>query len=594
MKLIFLILLIALDVSLGSDKKIMLVGFGNYQNQNLTLPDNENKTNISFTLIFKNENTSQNYDKLNFKISVSYDDKIEDFPVNCTNISNAISRETIEIEYNCFNVSGIKPDNIKKVSVKKSFNFSKSYDNDSIIYEEDEIVESSLAKEAINNITTETGKLKYYTFFLSKIKSSNKNFTLEGKIDKMDKNLTKEDAELMLSNGSIDCKISSYTDDNSIDTIQFTANKTIIDHLNGKIAINIKDINDTLKILIYANKSVDDIISSSEQKLNSKIEILALSNFNFIPNTNNKRAKGIVYFKGPSQSLIKLKKYIKFKIIEGGKNLRFLDESGISVYGTKNKIKSKNGLAAYDVECTDIDKANLTLTPNDKIKDFFTNDYSDFSGFSTKLDDEIIHPESLGVSYKNFQYKEINFLSRNPDYSTNSFSLKIDGGTLKRENISIEDWEIVYLSYIPMFKKNNRDEIKCKLLNKTISFLITCSPMHNVDTYINTMIINIYNSDSKKLRFLDEKSNHTLYIPSDTQEEIHYEYKPISSPFAKKKSSSGLSAGAIVAIILSILAAVVAIAAILSCLNRVPHARIAPNKNIQDINIINSTTNINN
>ena len=587
MKLIFLILLIALDVSLGSDKKIMLVGFGNYQN--LALSNDGNKTNISFTLIFKNETTSQNYDKLNFNLSVSYDDKTEDFPVNCTNISNTISRETIDIEYNCFNVSGIKPDNIKKVSVKKSFNFSKSYDNDSIIYEEDEIVESSLAKEAINDITTENGTLKYYTFFLSKIKSSNKNFTLEGKIDKMDKNLTKEDAELMLSNGSIDCKISSIIDDNSIDTIQFTANKTIIDHLNGKIAIK-----DNLKILIYANKSVDDIISSSEQKLNSKIEILALSNFNFIPNTNKKSAKGIVYFKGPSQSLIKLKKYIKFKIIEGGKNLRFLDESGISVYGKKNKIKSKNGLAAYDVECTDINKANLNLTPNDKIKDFFTNDYSDFSGFSTKLDDEIIHPENLNISDKNFQYKEINFLSPKPDYSTNSFSLKIDGGTLKRENISIEDWEIVYLSYIPMFKKNNRDEIKCKLLNKTKSFLITCSPMHNVDTYINTMIINIYNSDSKKLRFLDEKSNHTLYIPSDTQEEIHYEYKPISSPFAKKKSSSGLSAGAIVAIILSILAVVVAIGAILLCLNRVPHARIAPNKNIQDINIINSTTNINN
>jgi hypothetical protein len=346
--------------------------------------------------------------------------------------------------------------------------------------------------------------------------------------------------------------------------------------------------------LIYANKSVDDIISSSDQKLNSKIEILALSNFNFIPNTNNKSAKGIVYFKGPSQSLIKLKKYIKFKIIEGGKNLRFLDESGISVYGTKNKIKSKNGLAAYDVECTDIDKAILTLTPNDKIKDFFTNDYSDFSGFSTKLDDEIIHPENLNISDKNFQYKEISFLSHKPNYSTNSFSLKIDGGTLKRENISIEDWEIVYLSYIPMFKKNNRDEIKCKLLNKTKSFLITCSPMHNVDTYINTIIINIYNSDTKKLRFLDEKNNHTLYIPSDTPGEIHYEYKPISSPFAKKMPSSGLSAGAIVAIILSILAVVVAIAAILSCLNRVPHARIAPNKNIQDINIINSTTNINN
>ena len=395
MKLIFLILLIALDVSLGSDKKIMLVGFGNYQN--LPSSDNENKTNISLIVIFKNESTSQNYDKLNFNLSVSYDDKIEDFPVNCTNISNAISRETIEIEYNCFNVSGIKPDNIKKVSVKKSFNFSKSDDkNDTIIYVENEIVESSLASKAINNIINETNELNFSTFFLSKIKSSNKIFTLEGK---MDKNLTKEDAELMLSNGSIDCKISSNIDDNSIDTIQFTANKTIIDHLNGKIA-DTKVYHE--KILIYANKSVDDIISSSDQKLNSKIEILALSNFNFIPNTNKKRAKGIVYFKGPSQSLIKLKKYIKFKIIEGGKNLRFLDESGISVYGTKNKIKSKNGLAAYDVECTDIDKANLTLTPNDKIKDFFTNDYSDFSGFSTKLDDEIIHPENLNISDKNF------------------------------------------------------------------------------------------------------------------------------------------------------------------------------------------------
>ena len=586
MKLIFLILLIALDVSLGSDKKIMLVGFGNYQN--LTSLDNENKTNISFTLIFKNESTSQNYDKLNFKISVSYDDKTDDFPVNCTNISNAIARETIEIEYNCFNVSGINPDNIKKVSVKKSFNFSKSYDNDSIIYEEDEIVESSLAKEAINDITTENGTLKYYTFFLSKIKSSNKNFTLEGKIDQIKENLTEKGAELMLSNGNITCEIDSNID-NSIDTIKFTASKTIYDHLNGKIVDIKKDYN----ILIYANKSVDDIISSSGQKLNSKIEILAFSNF--ISNKDNKTAKGIVYFKGSPQSLFKLRKYINFTIIKGGNKLRFLDESSIFVNGTKNEAKSQSGLAAYDVKYTDIDKANLTLTPNDTIKDFFTYDYSDFQGISTKLDDEIDHPKDLNISNENgFTYEEIKLLRNEPKYSTNSFSLQIDGGTLKRKNISIEDWEIVYLSYIPMFKKNNRDEIKCKLLNKTISFLITCSPMHNVDTYINTMIINIYNSDSKKLRYLDEKSNHTLYIPSYTPGEIHYEYKPISSPFAKKMPSSGLSAGAIVAIILSILAVVVAIGAILSCLNRVPHARFAPNKNIQDINIINSTTNINN
>ena len=582
MKLIFLILLIALDVSLGSDKKIMLVGFGNYQN--LPSSDNENKTNISLIVIFKNESTSQNYDKLNFNLSVSYDDKTEDFPVNCTNISNAISRETIEIEYNCFNVSGIKPDNIKKVSVKKSFNFSKSDDkNDTIIYVENEIVESSLASKAINNIINETNELNFSTFFLSKIKSSNKIFTLEGK---MDKNLTKEDAELMLSNGSIDCKISTKIDD--IDTIQFTANKTIYDHLNGKIAKNDFD-----KILIYANKSVDDIISSSDQKLNSKIEILAFSNF--ISNKDNKTAKGIVYFKGSSQSLFKLRKYINFTIIKGGNKLRFLDESSIFVKGTKKEAKLESGLASYDVEYTGIDKANITLTPNDTIKDFFTYDYSDFSGISTKLDDEIDHPKDLNISNENgFTYEEIKLLRNEPKYSTNSFSLQIDGGTLKRKNISIEDWEIVYLSYIPMFKKNNRDEIKCKLLNKTKSFLITCSPMHNVDTYINTMIINIYNSDTKKLRFLDEKNNHTLYIPSDTPGEIHYEYKPISSPFAKKMPSSGLSAGAIVAIILSILAVVVAIAAILLCLNRVPHARFAPNKNIQDINIINSTTNINN
>jgi hypothetical protein len=578
-------LLIALDISLGSDKKIMLVGFEDYQN--MTLSGKENKTYISFTLIFKNESTSQNYDKLNFNLNISYDDKTEDFPVQCINNSNAVSKGTIDMKYNCFNVIGIKPDNIKKVSVKKSFNFSKSYDNDSIIYEEDEIVESSLAKEAINDITTENGTLKYYTFFLSKIKSSNKDFTLEGKIDQINENLTEDGAKLMLSNGNITCKINSNIDDNSIDTINFTASKTIYDHLNGKIVDIKKDYN----ILIYANKSVDDIISSSGQKLNSKIEILTFSNF--ISNKDKKTAKGIVYFKGSPQSLFILRKYINFTIIKGGSKLRFLDESSIFVNGTKNEAKSQSGLAAYVVKYTDIDKANLTLTPNDKIKDFFTYDYSDFQGISTKLDDEIAHPKDLNISNENgFTYEEIKLLRNETYYSTNSFSLQIDGRTLK--NISIEDWEIVYLSYIPMFKKNNRDEIKCKLLNKTKSFLITCSPMHNVDTYINTIIINIYNSDTKKLRFLDEKNNHTLYIPSDTEGEIHHEYKPISSPFAKKKSSSGLSAGAIVAIILSILAVVVAIGAILLCLNRVPHARIAPNKNIQDINIINSTTNINN
>ena len=441
MKLIFIILVIALDVSLGSDKKIMLVGFEDYQN--VTLSDKENKTNISFTLIFKNESTSQNYDKLNFKISVSYDDKTDDFPVQCINISNDVSRGTIEMRYNCSNVDLILPDNIKKVSVKKSFNFSKSNDNETIIYKEDEIAESSLAKEAINDITTENGTLKYYTFFLSKIKSSNKNFTLEGKIDQINENLTEDGAKLMLSNGNITCKINSNIDDNSIDTINFTASKTIYDHLNGKIVDIKKDYN----ILIYANKSVDDIISSSGQKLNSKIEILAFSNF--ISNKDNKTAKGIVYFKGSSQSLFKLRKYINFTIIKGGSKLRFLDESSIFVNGTKNETKSQSGLAAYDVKYTDIDKANLTLTPNDKIKDFFTYDYSDFQGISTKLDDEIDHPKDLNISNENgFTYEEIKLLRNEPKYSTNSFSLQIDGGTLKRKNISIEDWEIVYLSYI--------------------------------------------------------------------------------------------------------------------------------------------------
>ena len=123
MKLIFLILLIALDVSLGSDKKIMLVGFEDYQN--MALSDKENKTNISFTLIFKNESTSQNYDKLNFNLNIFYDDKTEDFPVECINSSNAVSKGTIDMKYNCSNVRGIYSDNIKKVSVKKYIKLSK-------------------------------------------------------------------------------------------------------------------------------------------------------------------------------------------------------------------------------------------------------------------------------------------------------------------------------------------------------------------------------------------------------------------------------------------------------------------------------------
>jgi len=106
--LIFLILLIALDISLGSDKKIMLVGFEDYQN--MTLLGKENKTYISFTLIFKNESTSQNYDKLNFNLNISYDDKTEDFPVQCINNSNAVSKGTIDMKYNCFIVIGIKPE----------------------------------------------------------------------------------------------------------------------------------------------------------------------------------------------------------------------------------------------------------------------------------------------------------------------------------------------------------------------------------------------------------------------------------------------------------------------------------------------------
>ena len=97
---------------------------------------------------------------------------------------------------------------------------------------------------------------------------------------------------------------------------------------------------------------------------------------------------------------------------------------------------------------------------------------------------------------------------------------------------------------------------------------------------------------SRRLRFLDSRENKTFFTPTNATGDIQFEYNPEVNTFARKASKKkGLSGGAIAAIVLATVAAVAAVGIAMFFLNRGP---VNPIKTSTEMNLPNSTTNINN
>ena len=120
-------------------------------------------------------------------------------------------------------------------------------------------------------------------------------------------------------------------------------------------------------------------------------------------------------------------------------------------------------------------------------------------------------------------------------------------------------------------------------------YTIKCRPKKSFITYVNTIkfIVNGDNLTSSKLRFLQSTKNKTFAVSADAIGNITHTYE--EQFINRKRSSKGLNAGAIVAIVLASLAAVVAVGLAIFLLSRRPP--LPPNKNVVS-NIENSTSKI--
>ena len=217
-------------------------------------------------------------------------------------------------------------------------------------------------------------------------------------------------------------------------------------------------------------------------------------------------------------------------------------------------------------------------------------EFSDKNNIYTKIDENIIIPSDLNLTNtESVTVERIEYLSE-PDTSiSNSLSFDFNASKLNLGNN-----KVAYLSYFP-FNAGDRKVIKCYIENKTLPYRITCSPTEYIYTQKNTLkfIITEIKSSSRRLRSLSTETNRTLYPPTNYSGIMTYEYNPGGNIYSRKTASTGLSAGAIVAIVLATVAAVAAVGLAFFFLNRVKVTPPPPIKAPSDVNFANTSTNIN-
>ena len=121
-----------------------------------------------------------------------------------------------------------------------------------------------------------------------------------------------------------------------------------------------------------------------------------------------------------------------------------------------------------------------------------------------------------------------------------------------------------------------------------------CSTNENVIAKLNTLIIKVPVLKNSRLRFLAEEEYYNKTLFFDDENLIDYQYNPDVKGYFGRNKNRGLSAGAIVAIVLASVAALAAVGAVFFFLARRTTTPPPIIKNQPDFNIVASTSNINN
>ena len=552
-------------LSSNNPKSIMLVGFSGYHSEISQKDEEHHLTKIYFQVLFiKEKNTTEILGmSLPISLELKNTSKLR-LDINCTYSNfDEEGKKSIEI-YSCYNdTTIINKADIQSVTPILNFTF---YSNESSIrVTENDIDKSSYADTTIKNLATLHSDIKYDIFYLDKIiLNKNDEFILKGNLSDNESATT---TNLTLSQKKYNASVTK-------DKIVFKPSRTLDDYLHGKMEETIKN---STYVIIYAEKGVDDHLKYPVDK---KIELSSFGNYT--KPTANSDAYNYLYITGNQYILNGLEKFIRFNT-----TIKYLNESTtIEANGTLIENNQTTDIVVYNITYYGTkNKTIISMEPPTYIE-FSENgaNYERYNETSISPDLNLLEEEEIIIE----RMSNIKGLKDNNSTSfTYDFSLTGD----PIFNIGIQ--KDAYLKYHPNNNITMNDEIQCVVQHPSYSYRMICTPKKNVYTFFNTtkiIILNITSSNSR-LRALQSTTNRTILPPSDTKEIINFTY-PNYHVYRKIKKS-GLSAGAIVAIVLATIAAVAALGIAIFFLGRAK-ANPPPIRNPSDLNMANSTSNINN
>lgn len=552
-------------LSSNNPKSIMLVGFSGYHSE-LSQQDEEHpRTFINFQVHFIKEKNTTNYIDMSLPISLELKNTTKlRLDINCSYINVDDEGKKLIETYFCFtgrtiiNKSDIQ-------SVTPIINFTFYSNGSSIRVTENDIDKSSYADTTIKNLAILHSDIKYDIFYLDKIiLNKNDEFILTGNLSN---NESATKINLTLSQKKYNASVTK-------DKIVFKPSGTLDDYLHGKMEETIKN---STYVIIFAEKGVDDHLKYPVDK---KIELSSFGNYT--KPTANSDAYNYLYITGNQYILNGLEKFIRFNT-----TIKYLDESTtIEANGTLIENNQTTDIVVYNITYYGTKNKNIISMEPPKYIEFSENgtNYERYNETSISPDLYLLEEEEIIIERMS---NVTGLMDKNSTSFTYDFSLTGD----PIFNIGIQ--KDAYLKYHPNNNITMNDEIQCVVQHFSYSYRMICTPKKNVYTNFNTtkiIILNITSSNSR-LRALQSTTNRTILPPSDTKEIINFTY-PNYHVYRKIKKS-GLSAGAIVAIVLATVAAVAALGIAIFFLGRAK-ANPPPIRNPSDLNMVNSTSNINN
>ena len=567
MKLLMISLIIALSAFSVKTYDLLLIGFSKFNNPT----DTDGKQEFSYDILFKKNNSVSEINDYKFlynNISISNGTKTEQIELKCK-IEN--SKTNDDLSYNCkHEINSIIFGNITKLNASKIFLFSNGTKNFSDV----KIVESSLIDETINNIQNQINELKFNTFYLMKVSNSTNRFTVDGDI--------KEQFNRTLNSSVLGKEVHALVINGS--QISFYVNKYIDEHLNGKMAKIIEGDNSVDYILIYINESnIKDLARYISPNSKLFVEVFGAGGF------SKTTSKGNIYIRGSPELLKSLRKYIKFtaRAIYNNKNLRNLEETSVNATGVKDDNESTENIVVYDVDYKGLPNSNsIDLKPNNDFIFSEDNVTYDENQLTVGVDPEI----NLNESNPEIPVV-IDLKDPNEPVKYNPSSFEIEFNTSKLKFSSNES----YFQYPTNIGNKTYEEINCNLFNKTNSndyYKISCSTSKTIIALVKDLRITVPQISSTRRNLQATANNKTFLFPQDNDKLMNYEYSAKTHDYFRRSKSTGLSAGAIVAIILSSIAALVAVGLVFFFLRKNQTPPVI--KNQPDFNVINSTSNINN